>query len=79
MVDLRSCLRGDEFDHQKIITELKLIDETIIDLCPDVSRLILSPIFDIISFQKILFIQSVFLIISNGCVQYPSFGISFTI
>ena len=34
LVDLRSCLRGNEFNHTAFINGMKLIDELIIDLCP---------------------------------------------
>ena len=34
LVDLRSCLRGNEFNHTAFINEMKLIDELILDLCP---------------------------------------------
>ena len=34
LVDLRSCLRGNEFNYTAFINEMKLIDELIIDLCP---------------------------------------------
>ena len=33
LVDLRSCLRGNEFNHTTFINEMRLIDEIIIDLC----------------------------------------------
>ena len=34
LVDLRSSLRGNQFNHTSFIYEMKLIDEMIIDLCP---------------------------------------------
>ena len=32
--NLRSCLRGNEFNHTTFINDMKMIDEIIIDLCP---------------------------------------------
>ena len=34
LVDLRSCLRGNEFNHTTFINDIKIIDEIILDLCP---------------------------------------------
>ena len=34
LVHLRSCLRGNDFNHTQFIYEMKLLDETIIDVCP---------------------------------------------
>ena len=34
LVDLRSYLRGNQFNHTTFINEMRLIDEIIIDLCP---------------------------------------------
>ena len=31
--DLRSCLRGKPFDHESFVSELRLIDQSITDLC----------------------------------------------
>ena len=35
--DLRSCLRGKPFDHENFVSELRLIDHSITDLCPSIS------------------------------------------
>ena len=37
LFDLRSCLRGKPFDHENFISELRLIDHSITDLCPSIS------------------------------------------
>ena len=34
LVELRSALRGDEFNKQEFVDRMKLIDEMIIDQCP---------------------------------------------
>ena len=34
LVELRFCLRASHFDHELFINNMKLIDETIIDMCP---------------------------------------------
>ena len=34
--DLRSCLRGKPFDHENFITDIKLIDQSVTDLCPSI-------------------------------------------
>ena len=34
LIDLRSCLRGNEFNHTTFINEMRLIAKMIIDLCP---------------------------------------------
>ena len=34
LVELRSCLRGKQFDHDLFINEMKLFDDVVIDLCP---------------------------------------------
>ena len=34
LTDLRASLRGAEFIHNQFINEMRLMDETIIDLCP---------------------------------------------
>ena len=34
LVELRSYLRGNDFNHAKFINEMKMLDEMIIDLCP---------------------------------------------
>ena len=34
LVDLRSNLRGNQFNHAAFIDKMRLIDEIIIDLCP---------------------------------------------
>ena len=34
LVDLRSCLRGKQFDYDSFVCDMKLIDDIIIDLCP---------------------------------------------
>ena len=38
LVDLRSALRGDEFDKQEFIDKMKLIDDMIIDQTPSADR-----------------------------------------
>ena len=38
LVDLRSSLRGNQFNHTAFIYEMRLIDEMIIDLCPFVDK-----------------------------------------
>ena len=38
--DLRSCLRGKPFDKEVFISEVKLIDETVTDLCPSLESCI---------------------------------------
>ena len=34
--DLRSCLRGKPFDKEEFVNEMKLIDQTVTDLCPSI-------------------------------------------
>ena len=34
--DLRSCLRGKPFDHENFVNEMKLIDQSVTDLCPSI-------------------------------------------
>ena len=36
LTDLRSCLRGKPFDHDSFVSEIKLIDQTVTDLCPSI-------------------------------------------
>ena len=36
LTDLRSCLRGNPFDHDSFIDDMKLIDEVVTDLCPSI-------------------------------------------
>ena len=36
-INLRSALRGSEFDHKKFITEIKMLDSEIVDLTPSPS------------------------------------------
>ena len=54
LVELRSALRGDEFDKQEFIDRMKLIDEMIIDQTPladiDLSRDIIKSLADLCSF-----------------------------
>lgn len=38
--NLRSCLRGKPFDKEVFISEVKLIDETVTDLCPSIESCI---------------------------------------
>ena len=38
LTELRSCLRGNHFDHNQFINNMKLIDEIIIDMCPLVDK-----------------------------------------
>ena len=38
LVDLRSCLRGKQFDHDSFVSDIRLIDDMIIDLCPTISN-----------------------------------------
>ena len=38
LVDLRSCLRGKQFDHSSFISDMRLIDTNIIDFCPPISN-----------------------------------------
>ena len=38
--DLRSCLRGKPFDHDLFISDMKLIDHSITDLCPSIESYI---------------------------------------
>ena len=37
LVDLRSCLRGKQFDYDSFVCDMKLIDDIIIDLCPTIN------------------------------------------
>ena len=34
LVELRSYLRGNDFNHTNFINDMKMLDEMIIDLCP---------------------------------------------
>ena len=38
LINLRSALRGGEFDHKKFITETKILDSEIVDLTPSPSE-----------------------------------------
>ena len=38
LVDLRASLRGGKFNHTNFIFEMRVLDETIIDLCPLADR-----------------------------------------
>ena len=38
LVELRSYLRGSHYDHTLFINNMKLIDEMIIDMCPNVVK-----------------------------------------
>ena len=38
LVDLRSCLRGKQFDHSSFISDMRMIDTNIIDFCPPINN-----------------------------------------
>ena len=37
--DLRSCLRGKPFDKENFVSDMKLIDQSVMDLCPSIEKL----------------------------------------
>ena len=39
LVQLRSCLRGAQFDRETFINETRLLDDMIIDQCPLITKL----------------------------------------
>ena len=38
LVQLRSCLRGAQFDRETFINEMRLLDDVIIDQCPLITK-----------------------------------------
>ena len=38
LVQLRSCLRGAQFDREAFINEMRLLDDMIIDQCPLITK-----------------------------------------